>query len=125
MRIHKYPVWLLITLTVAACASSGRVDGGVRRNPDVISLAELNEISDRSAYEAVERLRPRWLRGRGGRTGLPGIIWDDRSYRFDILRSMPIEQVEEMKFINAMDATTLWGTGYPDGIIQVTSRIRR
>ncbi len=125
MRIHKYPVWLLITLTVAACASSGRGSGSVRRNPDLITLAELNDISDRSAYEAVERLRPRWLRGRGGRTGLPGIIWDDRAYRFDILRTMPIEQVGEMKFINAMDATTLWGTGYPDGIIQVTSRSRR
>ena len=122
MRTLKRPSQLLIVLVVAACASSGR--SGPRRDPNLITLAELNEVSDRAAYDAIERLRPRWLTVRGRNSGLPSVIWDGRPYRLDILRNMPLEQVAELEYVSAIDATTLYGTGYPSGAILVTSRRR-
>jgi hypothetical protein len=123
MRKFTHPTRLLILLAVAACAGSGR--SGPRRDPNLITLQELNEVSDRSAYDAVDRLRPSWLIPRGRSSGIPAVIWDGRPYRLDILRTMPLEQVQEMAYITALDATTLYGTGYPSGAIRVTSRRTR
>ncbi len=125
MRALKHPSRLLIIFAVAACASGGRSDGRVRRDPNVITTAELSQVPDRTAYEAIERLRPRWLTARGRNSGLPSVIWDGRPYRLDMLRTMPLEQIETLAFISAIDATTLYGTGYPGGAIQVVSRRRR
>jgi len=123
MRKFKHPTRLLILLAVAACAGSGR--SGPRRDPNLITLAEMNQVPDRSAYEAIERLRPRWLIARRG-GALPGVIWDGRpNYRVDVLRNMPLEQIQEMEYVSALDATTLYGTGYAGGAIRVTSRRRR
>ena len=122
MRILKRHSRLLIVLAIAACASSGR--SGLRRDPNLITLAELNGVSDRAAYDAIERLRPRWLTQRGRNSGLPAVIWDGRPYRLDILRTMPLEQIGELEYISALDAATLYGTGYPSGAILVTSRRR-
>ena len=122
MRTLKRPSLVLIVLAVAACASSGR--SGPRRDPNLITLAELNEVSDRAAYDAIQRLRPRWLTARGRNRGLPAVIWDGRPYRLDMLRSMPLEQISELSYISAIDATTLYGTGFSNGAIRVTSRGR-
>jgi hypothetical protein len=124
MRKFPHPARLLIVLALAACAGSGR--SGPPRDPNVITLQELNEVSDRSAFDAIERLRPRWLTVRGRNGSLPGVIWDGRpNYRIEVLRSMPLEQIKEMAFVSAIDATTMYGTGYSGGAIQVTSRRRR
>ena len=122
MRKFTHPTRLLILLAVAACAGSGR--SGPRRDPNVITLQEMNGVSDRSAYDALERLRPQWLTQRGRSAALPGLIWDNRPYRLDLLRTMPLEQVQEMSYVSAIDATTLYGTGYSGGAIRVTSRRR-
>jgi hypothetical protein len=35
------------------------------------------------------------------------------------LRSILIEEIAEVRFISASDATTRWGTGHAGGVIQV------
>jgi hypothetical protein len=42
-----------------------------------------------------------------------------RSGDFSYLESLRIEEVERVRFINARDATTRWGTGHPGGAIEV------
>ena len=51
-------------------------------------------------------------------------VINNRPYRLDLLRTMPLEQVQEMSYVSAIDATTLYGTGYSGGAIRVTSRRR-
>jgi hypothetical protein len=41
----------------------------------------------------------------------------------DVLRNIAVQDVESIRFIPARDATTLYGTGYGGGVIEVTTRI--
>ncbi len=38
------------------------------------------------------------------------------------LRTIPLQIVSELRFIDSRDATTRWGTGYPDGVIHAITR---
>ena len=40
----------------------------------------------------------------------------------DTLRQFRSDQIERIEFLNALDATTLYGTGYMGGIIRVVTR---
>ncbi|MBI2073366.1 MAG: hypothetical protein HYW06_01785 [Gemmatimonadetes bacterium] len=42
--------------------------------------------------------------------------------RIEDLRNLSTEQIEQMEFVSARDATTRYGTGHPSGIIEVTTR---
>ena len=63
--------WLVLAVTASACATSVETPlgeefepqaGAERGNSRLIVRAELDDLSGRSAYEAIERLHPRWLR---------------------------------------------------------------
>jgi hypothetical protein len=38
------------------------------------------------------------------------------------LRNLRVQEVEEIRFISATDATTRWGTGHTGGVIEVMLR---
>lgn len=130
MRTVRHPSLLLITFAVTACATGGGGDGTARRDPSVITVAELADFLDRPVYEAVSQLRPQWLTPRGNVSlttsdnRLPSVILDGVPNRLDILESMRPEEVETLRLINAADATMRYGTGYPNGAILVTTRRR-
>lgn len=129
---------LAVTILLSACASgsgstgteSGTESGPRRQSGNIITRAELEPLASFSAFDAVRRLRPRWLQSRGssrvtGEALLPGLIVD-RSPRGGIerLRDISAENVESIRFVPARDATTLYGTGYAGGLIEVTTRSR-
>jgi len=116
---------LVGVLLSTGCATSGPTDGSIRRSPDFISAEELHESANiGDMWMAIERLRPNWLRGRGGRGGTPVVFVNGQRYgEIAALRGMPVSDVESARLVNAGDATTLYGTGYPGGIIDL--RIRR
>jgi hypothetical protein len=122
MRTLKYPSLFLITFAVAACASSGGGDGSLRRDPGVTSAAELTENLDRTVMEAVERLRPQWLRPSGMRRDLPTVMMDGQSYDLDYLRNIQPENVQMLRFVNTADAIFRWGSNHTSGVIEVRTR---
>jgi len=103
---------LLGTLTLGSCSTPGAGSGGTSRN--IISGVELEEagLSPYTAWEAVQLLRPNWLRSRTSTiTRGP-----------DVLRSLRVENIDEMRYLNAQDATTRYGTGYLGGVIEVVHK---
>jgi hypothetical protein len=54
-------------VSAASCASSGG-GTGESSNRNVLTRDEMTEVSASNAYEAVERLRPRWLQIRASRS---------------------------------------------------------
>ena len=122
MSTIKHPSRFLITLAIAACASSGGGDGSSRRDADLIGTAELTENRDRTVMEAVERLRPQWLRPTGMRRELPTVMMDGQAYDLDILRNIEPENVEMLRFVNATDASFRWGSEHTSGVIEVRTR---
>ena len=116
------PLVLALATALGACATTG-AGGTARGSANLITLEELEPIANLSAYEAVQRLRPRWLQLRGG-TDIPPVIFLDGSNMGgpEMLRSIQSSSVREMRYRDGRDATTRYGTGYGGGVIEVTTR---
>ena len=89
---------------------------------DRITEAELAPIAQMSAFEAIERLRPRWLQSRTG--WLPTVHLDGSTSAAgeEILASIPCSEVAGMQYLSASDATTRFGTNYANGAILITTK---
>ena len=129
MRVHssKRIVFLAAALALGAtaCASGG---GGAARPAGATSnrivLEEIQDLSQMTGLQAIERLRPRWLQARAGTGGEPPVLYVDGSRRSSIndLQSMRTSDLEQMEYMSASDATTRFGTGHGGGAIMVTTR---
>ena len=124
---HVLVLTLALGLGLAGCASSG---GGGTRIPgsssNRIVRADLDALEGAlDAYQAIERLRPRWLQGRGVGSS-PPVLYISGSRRGDLddLRSMQAAELEQMEYMSPSDATTRFGTGHTGGAILVTNRRR-
>ena len=40
------------------------------------------------------------------------------------MRGLPVENVREIRYVAARDATTRWGTGYTAGVILIVTTVR-
>ena len=113
-----------------------------RGSPNEITEEEIATIPESDAFEIVRVLRPRWLRPRnagtisslrgaqsgfmgvsGSGTIYPEVFQNDLAYGpIESLRDFGVVEIERMEFIDALDATTLYGIGYMAGIIRVVTR---
>lgn len=127
-------------LIVTGCATTG--SGGVRVDPDVITRAEISDGQFNTAHEAVQRLRPRWLRttrqansfsdGRATGDALGDVNAGSPRARV-VLDGVPFGTIADLGRINARDVETMrwydgtsavqrWGTGYDAGAILITTQ---
>ena len=112
----------LIVMASVACASGGGGTGAPRRNPELITRAEIEATDALTALEVVQQLRPTFLRPPGQSD--PVVVYVDGARRGNIseLRSLQRATLEQIRYINANDATLRWGTGHRSGAIEVTTR---
>lgn len=131
MRVLSTPV-LLVALPsfLAACGGGGAPGTPTPRDTNVITLEEIEATQAPTAYDIIQQLRPRWMiRNRGQRTfseteaDYAKVFVDDMPPReFDYLSQIPRASIQELRFIEAREATYLYGTGYNAGVIKVTTR---
>ena len=125
----------LFSLTLAALVTTGCIGAGASgagsRSSDrsVITEEEIRSLPPGSALQVVRTLRSSWLRGRSAtlRTDSgrqpPSVFLNDRYFgALSSLEQISSESIAKIRFITAADATTRFGTGYPSGIILVTSK---
>jgi hypothetical protein len=122
------PTLFLVALVISACATTGGGESG-RRQRNVITAADLAQIPEFTAYDAIQRLRPRWLSmsrvvGVTGETHQSPKVIVDGMPQGDInaLHQYLDQDILELRFMSAADATTRYGTGYPVGAIVVQTR---
>lgn len=128
---------ILATLLLTACgggsaASSAGATAGAPRpargSANVIVETEISGGAARNALEVIQLLRPSMLRARNGATaeqpGMEIVIYLDgvRAGGRDALTAVPADRVKEIRFLNASDATTRFGTGHPLGAVMVTTK---
>ena len=131
MRTSRMNLSAVCCVLLAACASSGGA-AGPRRGGNTITAEELKEpaLAGLNTYDAIQRLRPNWLRERGSSSirqsgdNFPKAIINDVPYPLDYLKSVGVPEVTEMQFISASDATTKYGTGFPNGAVLVLTAQR-
>lgn len=118
----------VISTGLLACASGGSSVGpGTGR--DVITAEELERAPGvTNAYEAVERLRPNFLRSRGPQslrspTVPPIIVYLDqvRLGQVETLRGITVEAIQQIRHVPARDAQQRFGLDHTGGVIEVTT----
>ena len=126
-------VMCAMALMLVACGGGG---AGTTAQPDtqprptrgpadMISEAEINASAYQNALEVVQGLRPTMLRPRGTSSSQYQVVaYMDDVKLIDLngLSTIPSERVKEIRYINARDATTRWGTGHGSGVILVTTK---
>jgi hypothetical protein len=131
-KITRHAALTAAWLIAAACASAGYGGGGGSggRASNVLTAEELAAQPTNNLYDAVARLRPRWLVERGpgtlGAGGNPVVVYVDnqRMGGTQELRNLAIEIVQEVRYRDASDATTRYGTGHAGGVIEVITKRR-
>ena len=93
----------------------------------VVTEQELVQVGDRSAYEALQQLRPSFLRSRDPQTTSnpipkPVDVYVDggRAGGVEALQNIRASTVKELRFYEPQDANTKFGTGHNGGVIAVT-----
>jgi hypothetical protein len=138
MRMRARLVMAALSAALSlGCSSNSNPSGAPRstssRQQDVIPEGEItSRASDAAnALQVIQKLRPQMLRGRGvaspndvtGETSMPKVYVDNVAYgNVEALSNVNASQVKEIRFINARDATTQWGTGHMGGVILVTTK---
>lgn len=128
---HWFALTLLLTLVGCAAGTSG--DGSqrpARTNRYIITAEEVQAATrHNSVFDLVQALRPNWLRGRSAGTvtnpnaGSVVVYMDDvRMGGTEFLRQIQTEAVVSLRYLDANDATTRYGTGHTGGVIQVITR---
>lgn len=118
-----------------ACASSAPPDptGALTtRESNVITYGEMTQAQGLiTAWDAVQRLRPRFLRN-AGTTSMRGSGDNRAIVRVDevdsgppeFLRTIDIQYVKEIRYYSAVDATNRFGGIHGRGIIHVITKTR-
>lgn len=114
-------------LTLGACAGKPRHVTPQDRN--LITADEIAKSNATNAYEAVERLRPAFLRTRGSQSlqnqepPTPMIYIDGMRYGpLQTLSSIPAIGIVSIQYLSAIEATQRFGFGNEGGAIMITTK---
>ncbi len=125
---------LLLLVVLAGCspaASAGSQTAAPAAgiNRDILTQSEIQGTNVATAYDVVARLRGHWLRRRGSvslrepNAGQVVVFVNEvRTGGAEALRSIRTEEIREIRYMNAQDATIRYGTGFGGGVIQVFTK---
>jgi hypothetical protein len=119
--------FVLLGAAVVACGGGSAYAASEASALDVLNTADISGTEANTAWDVIARLRPQWLRSRGGRlTGPAEVVYvdDRRQGRLTSLRDIPAASIQRLEWIDGMSATQRWGTGHGAGVIHVVSRPR-
>jgi hypothetical protein len=128
MRHRLLVVGMLVLSSAAtACAHGGTT--AKQRDPNLITQDEIARITATNAYDAVQMLRPSFLRQRGvpsTTSGMPdlAIVYLDGMKMGDVgqLQRIPTVGIVSIRYINAIEANQRFGRGHEGGAILVDTR---
>ena len=117
-----------LAFTLAACATGGTPHAGGSHDPNSITAEEVENSHEANAYDVVRALRPNMLVSRGHTTFMnsdPGIVVFLNGTQFGDLQSLrriTAKDIEQIHFYSASESSLRHGTGYPSGVIEVTTK---
>lgn len=112
-----------LVIVAAACGGNPPPSSALGGDPDVITREQIAALDVTYAIDAVRRLRPSWLRSRGGIDEEP-VVYVDAARRGGtrVLGTISVENIEDIRYLSGPDATTRLGTGHRGGAILIRTR---
>jgi len=121
--------YLFALAAVIACASGGTSASAPRVDRNVIAQTELSSVPTSSLYEAIEKLRPNFLRSRGQASiqtsgGEYAVVYMDGRPYGDLgsLRQILSTEVSSVHYYDAPSAQQRFGMISGSGVIEVISK---
>ena len=116
-------LWIGLLVVLAGCATTGS-PGGTGDYDRPITRAEIEGLDYETAYDVVYAERRRWLQGRGSPTleldaYLKVYVNGMRRGGPEELRNVPASAIREIRYYDSHEATMRFGTGHPEGAIDV------
>jgi hypothetical protein len=117
---------IALALALAACAPTHPGQLTPARSSRIITAREIASASAGDALQAIKLLRPQWLAGRG--SNLRQVVYVNNvryggvSGGFESLVHIPAASIQKIEYLNAMEATTLFGANHSDGAILITTQ---
>lgn len=113
-----------LLLLTGCSARSVELDSGAGKRSGVITSQEIDAVHSRDVFQLIQRTRPLWLRTRGPVTPGTGsgiAVFRDgvRLGGLEQLRGVPVEGLRQIVHYSGPRATTLFGTGHPQGAIEL------
>ena len=139
--VHAHPLarrlaarWAVAAVAALALAGTGCAgkqsadQGGARSNRNVITHEQIVQQNFRTALDAVQALRPNWLRTRGAdsfQSPTQVIVYLDnvRMGGVDQLATITPSNVATITHFDGVQASGRWGLDHGAGVIQVISRV--
>ena len=122
-------LYLLATASVLGCATTGSKSGVPPTSRSLITNEEIARSRATTAYGAVEQMRPLWLRSHGQTSvNMPSsqfanvYINKQRYGDLTTLRSIPVDQILEIRYYSPAESVTRFGAENVSGVIEVTRR---
>lgn len=125
---------ILVALLSVACATgssknASNEEQSGRHNRNVITREELAATQAQTVYDAIRQLRPSFLQphratATSGDAIAPRVYIDDTPLGegLGVLRQMRPDDVLEIRYLSAADATQRFGTGNAGGAILVQTK---
>ena len=114
-----------LVLIVTACAtvpSTQYGSGAPARSPHLLTAEDISRVQVTSAYEAVERLKPNFLVGMRGESIRAVYLNGTRLLGgLENLRTIDAATIQQIVFLNGMEASTLYGSGTGAGVLLVST----
>jgi hypothetical protein len=120
-----------IGLLAGGCASSGASPPVGARTRNLITQEEIEQANARTAYDLVQSLRPEYMRSRGvtstrddPRTGGLPVVYQNGTFYgpLESLGGINPGIIREIRYLNARDATTRFGTNVANGVIEIITK---
>ena len=137
MSVRSRGILLLLAAALAAGCAGRREEARTPppQSRDVLTRGQIDESHATNAYEAVERLRSRWLRQRGT-TQMPAspggaqfrenpiavYLDDQRLGTVETLRTIEVAAIRYMRVYPPVEAAARWGFNHGGGVIFVSTR---
>lgn len=135
MRRLRAAASIVAVVVTTACASGGTSGGAgkPRYSQNVITADELATVDVSDAYQAIQRLRPQFLTNSRGPTqlgsrsgttdsGIQVYLNEQRLGDLSSLSQIPKNDIQEIRFLSASEASSRFGTGNTFGAIVVTRK---
>lgn len=122
---------LMLLVAVTSCVGSGPPGKNVvppQGAQDYLTAKQLEGTGSLDLYTAIQHLRPLWLQPRGGysvqgRATIAIFLDGIQQYgTVELLKNIRTADVRTVRFLNASDATTRYGTNMTAGAIEVTTK---
>jgi len=128
--MNTHARWLVtaVAVIVPACASAGSENGSPGRG-DVITSEQMISANAQSAYDGVRKLRPNWFATRGPASindSEPDVasvfLGGNQIGDIEALRNIRPDDIRELRYYEAGEASARFGMGHTRGVIEVIMR---